>query len=468
MASGMAITGANMAVPAVAKSGPVTGMADRSAADQQARARYLVQSIKLEESGPPAMLVASIAVMSLLLFAAIIWASFTMVNEIAHSSGEVVPVGQVVSVQHLEGGIVSEIHVSEGLLVEEGQPLIALAAADSRAERNRLQVRVANLKLEAERLRALADGREPDFESIMSGHDDLKSDQMRIFATQRETEQSQANVLQSQIEQRTAELESLRSRVESLNREIGIQAEEADIRKRLLDQGLQSRIVYLDTMRELAASRGRLAEANATIATTQAAIVEAEGRLIELRSQLRSDNLSKVGEVAAELAEVNELLETAQDKVDRSVITATTRSVVKGMTVSRPGDIISPGSPIVELVPVGVPLMVKARLNTRDVGHVAVGDPVDLRISTFDFARHGGIDGTVEKISATTFLSEDGVPYYEVTIGMEKDHVGDDPARNRVAPGMTVNALIITGQKSVLDYMMRPVYRGLSVAFTER
>jgi len=467
MASEMAIPGSKPAL-AAAGAGSMTNPQFDAATDQQARARYLVQSIKLEESGPPAMLVMSIAVMSLLLFAAIVWAGMTMVNEIAHSSGEVVPVGQVVSVQHLEGGIVKEIHVTEGMLVEQGQPLITLAASDSRAERNRLEVRLANLKLEAERIRALAEGREPEFDTVITGHRDLKEDQMGIFLTLRETEQSQANVLISQIEQRTAELESLRSRVDSLEREISIQVEEATIRKKLLDQGLQSRIVYLDTMRELAAARGRLAESNAQVATTQAAIVEAEGRLIELRSQLRSDNLSKVGEVMAELAEVSELLDTAQDRVDRSVITASTRAVVKGMTVRRPGAIISPGNPIVELVPVGVPLMVKARLNTSDVGHVAVGDPVDLRISTFDFARHGGIDGTVEKISATTFMSEDGVPYYEVIIGMDRDHVGDDPSHNRVAPGMTVNALIITGQKSVLDYMMRPVYRGLSTAFTER
>ncbi|MEM8915924.1 MAG: HlyD family type I secretion periplasmic adaptor subunit, partial [Pseudomonadota bacterium] len=436
--------------------------------EQPARARYLVQSIKLEESGPSWVLVASIVVMSLLLFAAIIWAGMTKVNEIAHSAGEVVPAGQIITIQHLEGGIVREIHVSEGLLVEDGQPLITLAAADARAERNRLEVRRSNLLLDAERLRALAEGRGPEFTLIVEGQDGLKADQMGLFLTQRETEQDQANVLTSQIEQRNAELASLRSRLDSLGQEIEIQSEEAGIRKTLLDQGLQSRIVYLDTLRQLAASRGRLAETEAQIASNEAAIVEAEGRLVELKSQLRSENLSRVGEVVAELAEVDELLATAQDRLDRSVIRATAKSRVKGMTVRRPGAVISPSSPIVELVPVGVPLTVQARLNTRDVGHVSVGDPVDLRISTFDYARFGGIDGTVEKISATTFTTQDGAPFYEVVIAMDKDHVGDDPSVNRVSPGMTVDALIITGEKSILDYLMRPVYRGLTVAFTER
>ena len=453
--------------------GGMTGGADNAAVKspgygQPARTRYLVQSIKLEESGPPATLVASLAVMSALLFAAVIWAALTNVNEIAHTSGEVVPAGQVVTVQHLEGGIVRAIHVTEGMRVTEGQPLLTLAASDARAERNRLEVRLAGLRMEAERLRALAEGRLPEFDRVVSGHTAIKADQMSVYLTQRETEQSQAGVLESQIEQRHAELASLETRVNSLENEIGILDEEAAIRKRLLDQGLQSRIVYLTTLRELEGTRGSLAETDEQIASTKAAIAEAEGRLVELRSQLRSDNLSKVGEVAAEIAEVEELFANAQDKVDRSVVRANVEAVVKGMTVRRPGAVIPPGNPIVELVPVGVPLTVRARMNTRDVGHVKVGDPVDLRISTFDYSRHGGINGTVEKISATTFVAEDGVPYYEVVVAMEKDYVGEDASLNRISPGMTVDALIITGQKSVLDYLMRPVYRGLSVAFTER
>lgn len=463
----MSATGVTMR-PGGAPSASGGSVNPRERADRPARTRYLVQSIKLEESGPSSILVASIAVMSLLLFASVIWAGLTNVSEIAHSTGTVVPAGQVVTVQHLEGGIVSEIHVSEGTRVTEGEPLITLAASDARAERNRMEVRLASLRMEAERLRALAEGRLPEFDGLVEGHDDIKADQMGVFATQRETEQSQSSVLESQIEQRYAELSSMKERAASLRTEIALLSEEATIRKTLLDQGLQSRIVYLDTMRELAGIRGSLAETGENMASTTAAIAEAEGRLVELRSQFRTDNLSKVGEVAAEIAEVGELLASAQDRVDRSIIRATVASVVKGMTVHRPGAVIPPGNPIVELVPVGVPMTVRARMNTRDIGHVSIGDPVDLRISTFDSSRYGGIDGTVEEISATTFVGEDGEPYFEVVISMATDYVGDDPSRNRVTPGMSVDAMITTGKKSVLDYLMRPVYRGLSVAFTER
>lgn len=437
-------------------------------AEQPARARYLVQSIKLEESGPSSMLVASIAVMSLLLFGAVIWAGATHVSEIAHTSGEIVPAGRVMNVRHLEGGVVQAVHASEGMHVHEGQALVTLVAADARAERDRLAARFANLRLEAERLRALVDGREPEFEPILADHRLLKADQMAIFQTQRESEESQARVLESRLEQRHAELASAQSRANSLRIEIALLAEEAEMRKILLDQGLQSRIVYLDTMRRLEGARGGLAETGENIARAKAQVAEAEGQLVELRSQLRTENLSQVGEVAVEIAEVSALFASAEERLERSVIRAGVDAVVKGMSVRRPGAVIAPGDPIAELVPTGVPLTVRAKMNTGDIGHVTVGDAVDLRISTYDFSRYGGIPGQVEQISATTFLAEDGEPYYEVEIALSKDYVGEDPAKNRVSPGMTVDAMIMTGEKSVLDYLMRPVYRGLSVAFSER
>ncbi len=434
----------------------------------RARSRFLIQSIKLEESGPPGAISGAMIFISVLILAAIGWAMITKVDEVALAEGEVVPAGSIHSVQHLEGGIVSAILVREGDVVEAGVPLLQIAPTATRSDLNQMLARRASLLLQAERLRAFAESRTPDFAGTIEGFEGLKQDQEAIFRTQVANRTNQVMVVQSQLGQAEGEYQRLINRADSLREQIAFLQEELAIRQRLLDQGLMSRIVFLDTQRELAQAEGSLVETVDSIAETESSIAELNGRVHEVLSRLENEALIQAGEISAELAQVNQALSSLTDRVDRLDVRSPVRGIVTSLKTLTINAVVQPGEVLMEIVPIGDELVVEARVSPSDIGHVEPGQEADVRVSSYDFSRFGAVSGTVRQISATTFVDEQLMPYYRAVIALDQDFVGDVAGINPIIPGMTVQADIKTGSKSILDYMLRPVYRGLHGAFRER
>ncbi len=434
----------------------------------RARSRFLIQSIKLEESGPPGAISGAMIFISVLILAAIGWAMITEVDEVALAEGEVVPAGSIHSVQHLEGGIVSAILVREGDVVEAGVPLLQIAPTATRSDLNQMLARRASLTLQAERLRAFAATRTPDFDGVIDGFEDLKEDQEAIYRTQVANRTNQVMVVRSQLNQAEGEYQRLINRAESLREQIAFLQEELAIRQRLLDQGLMSRIVFLDTQRELAQAEGSLVETVDSIAETQSSMAELNGRVEEVVSRLENEALTQAGEISAELAQVEQALAGLTDRVERLDVRAPVRGIVTSLKALTINAVVQPGEVLMEIVPIGDELVVEAKVSPNDIGHVEPGQAADVRVSSYDFSRFGAVSGTVRQISATTFVDEQLVPYYRAVIALDQDFVGDVDGLNPIIPGMTVQADIKTGSKSILDYMLRPVYRGLHGAFRER
>ncbi|NNG03154.1 MAG: HlyD family type I secretion periplasmic adaptor subunit, partial [Inquilinus sp.] len=203
----------------------------------RARSRFLIQSIRLEEKGPPGALSTAMLLICGLILAAIVWAMFTTVDEVAVARGEVVPAGSIHSVQHLEGGIVAAILVREGDMVEAEQPLLRLAPSSTRSDLNQMLTRRAALLLQAERLRAFAEDRQPDFDAVVDGFEQAKADQRALFNTQVANRTNQVVVVQSQFTQEDGELQRLTNRAASLREQGDFLREELEIRRRLLEQG---------------------------------------------------------------------------------------------------------------------------------------------------------------------------------------------------------------------------------------
>ena len=435
---------------------------------QRPRSRFLVQSIKLEEQGAPGVISAAVLVICVLLGAAVAWAGVTRVDEVARAVGEVVPAGSIQAVQHLEGGIVGEIMVRDGDLVEAGDVLIRLAPTASQADLDQMLARRAALLLQAERLRAFAVGRAPDWDAVVDGFAPLKADQQAIYDTQRASLESQAAVIRSQIAQREADLVAFGNQRETLSAEIAILEEEVGIRASLLDRGLASRLTYLDAQRRLTTATGSLSDVLDGITRTNSEVDEAIGRLAELEARLSNEALDAAGAVTAELAEVEEALRDLRDRVERLEVRAPVRGVVNALAVHSVNAVIQPGQELLEIVPMGDELVVEARVLPHDIGHVEEGQAADIRVSSYDFARFGAVPGVVRQLSASTHLDENLRPYYRAVIALDRDHVGDQPGINQIIPGMTVEADIKTGSKTILDYLLRPVSRGFASAFQER
>jgi len=178
--------------------------------------------------------------------------------------------------------------------------------------------------------------------------------------------------------------------------------------------------------------------------------------------------LQQLGQLQNDLAENKELIHKITQQINRLELRSPAHGIVKGLQIHTIGGIIPPGQPLMEIVPLDKELIAEVKVSPNDIGHIKTGDHVTVKVTTFDFSRYGSIDGTVSVLSATTFTSPQGAPFYKGLIKLDKHYVGNNPEMNKVLPGMIVNADIITGEKSLLAYMLKPIHRSLNSAFIER
>jgi HlyD family secretion protein/adhesin transport system membrane fusion protein len=430
--------------------------------------RYLAQSVILEEGGSSGLVRGAMLTICIVILLFLGWSMVTNVDEVAVTSGEVIPSGQVQALQHLEGGIVRQILLEEGQVVEQGQVLITLDETAAVTELQKLEARRAGLEIRSERLRALGIGGVPDWSKVGSRYPNMINDQQRIYEGSLEAFFSRQETIRKQIEQRRADLELLDEREQTLTRTAEIFAEELEVREKLYKEGLASKISYLDAKRSMNTARGELADLVSERERATQAIKESQSRLDEIETDFREQALAELSESANELIQVEEALIQARDRVRRLKIVAPVRGIVKGLNIHTVGGVIPPGEIITEIVPLDKELVIEGKIQPRDVGHVRIGQPVTVKVTTYDFARFGGISGELKDVSASTFLDEQGEPYYKGIVELDRNYVGNDPAQNRVMPGMTVQADIKTGKKTLFEYLLKPVYSSVSTAFRER
>jgi len=430
--------------------------------------RYLARSIVLEEMGPPRALRHAIWGVVLTIVCFIVWAAVTPLAETARAPGHVVPLGSVMTIQHLEGGIVSEILIDDGSVVDKGTVMVRLDPTTAKAELEEKQTRIAALTLEAERLRAFADGRKPDFSKIDPQFAGLAADQLSIHKLQSESRKQERAVLQSQIEQRQSELSVLEEQEKGLQEQVSISGELADMREKLMKKGHVSRVVYLRTKQELAAAQGELRRVQGEIGKGKQAITEARGKLLELDAKLNNEAATLMGQVTSELEQLRIAVARLEDRLKRTDIQAPVHGVVTGLKIHTVGGVLPPGGVIAELVPVEDELVIEARVSPTDIGHIEPGQKAKVIVTAYDFSRFGSIDGTVDKISATTYLDDKGAVFYKAVIRLAQNFVGSRPGLNPVVPGMITEVAINTGERTFLSYLVKPVLLATERAFSER
>jgi len=429
--------------------------------------RLLSTATLLEEKGPPRALCHFLLLICFLVGGFVIFSLVTDITEAAVVHGEVVPGESVKIVQHLEGGIIAEVLVEEGQLVSKGQPLARLDEASAQAELDQMLALETSLVLRAQRLRAFVMGKEPNF-SASDKYADLVEDQYSLLETQLRAHNSQRKVIESRIQQRAAHVAALEEQKTPLQDRVGISQQLLDMRKTLLDKGLVSRVTYLESERAYSQARGDLTGLQGKIAEARGALGEARNSLLELDAKLRNEASEEMGRVTAELAQVREKLARLEDRVARLEIAAPVRGIVKGLQVKTIGGVVRPGETLMDLVPLGEALVAEVKIKPSDIGHVAIGQPAKVKVSTYDSARFGGIEGTLKQISASTFQEDKGEAFYKGVIELSKDYVGNDPKAYPIFPGMVVDADIVTGNRSLFRYFLKPVFRGLDSAFHER
>lgn len=431
--------------------------------------RYLAQTPLLEEMYVPRVIRTALMTFSAAILIFIGWAAFTQVNEAAKARGEVVPSGYVQIVQHLEGGIIREILVKEGEFVSKGQLLIRLDGAGTDQDLSELEARLRGLRLQAERLRAFVDNRAPAFDGMTNSNSaEAMAEQQRIFESMMDSRRKEADVLKNQLVQKKQEHEALQQRLATTESSIKLVREARDIQKDLTSKGLASRFRYLEKEEALNSLMGEKQQIVSGIASAAEQITEYENRLASLSARHQDESWQQLDAVESEIAQTQESVVKYKEKVERLEVRAPVDGLVKGLEVNTIGGVIAAGQKLLEIVPYNQQLVVEVRILPGDVGHMSIGQPVQVKVHSFDFSRYGAIKGSLEFISATTFLDENSKSYYRGRVRLQRNYVGNNPEQNIIMPGMTVDADIITGSKSILAYLLKPIHVAATTSFTER
>jgi len=432
--------------------------------------RHLAQSVLLDEAVAPRHIRLTIALLCSALAAFLAWAAVSQLDEVAAAPGQIVPSGAVQVVQHQDGGTVARIGASEGERVKKGQVLLELDRVETEAELKVAEARYWGLTARAARLQAQAAERWeiPALDALPAQHAAVAAEQRAILESHRQAIDNQQKVLRAQLAQHEAELARVRRQIDTGLDEVRILREVAGIRTELEKDRLVTRVQSLETQRTLVQQEGDLDKLRAQRSAARAAVAEAGARLQTLRSDRRQAAHDELGAAGAELAQVTELLVKLRRRLERIQIVAPADGIVQDLRFRTLGGVIPPGAVVMNVVPVDDVMQAEVRIGTGDVGHVRAGQPVRVKVLTYDFLRYGTVEGQVASVSATNFIDEKGTPYFKGIVRLKRAHLGAGPNDFPVLPGMTVVCDIVTDRKTVLQYLARPVVVAFRQGLRER
>lgn len=398
------------------------------------------------------------------------WAATSEIEEVARGVGQVVPSQQVQVVQSLEGGIITALEVDEGDLVAPGQVLAQISDVGFAAARGELLQSRDALLAEAARLQAEAEM--SDTIAFPAGLPERApgavAAELGVLETRRAQLDSELQVLEDRRAGRQGELAELQAEAIKLSTVLGPLREEVALTEDLVARGAVPRIELLRLRARLAEIEGDLAVGAARTPTLEAAIREAGAQMDAARAGYALRARQRLARVQLELAVVEEGLEAATDRVERTVLRAPARGIVNRISATTIGAVIQPGAPLLEIVPVEDRLMVEADIPPRDIAFIAEGDPASVKITAYDFLVYGALEGRVARIGADTVQDTEGNPVFRVAIRTEQDHLEHNGAQLPIIPGMQAQVDIQTGNRTVLSYLLNPLLRAGSEALRER
>lgn len=405
-----------------------------------------------------------------LMILAVIWANLSKLDEVAVSQGNVIPLGKSKTIQHLEGGIIKEIFIKEGDLVHTGKILMQLDLGSSGANIQELQVRLDSEILTRARLEAEATGlAKPVFPADIAANVPIQANaQLRAFDARQRQLSAGTAILKELVKQRILDVDELNAKLRAVQGNVKLTRERFNISTELLKDGLTSRVDHLQLEAEVTNFNGELQSIQASIPRARAAVSEARRRMNEDTTRFRREAQDDLNKTEQTIARISELLKRANEQGVRSVIKSPIDGVIINLAFAAVGNVIQPGEPILEIVPTGENLVIETRLPPTDRGFVAEGQSALVKISTYDYARYGGLDGEVILVAADTSIDENGNPYFRVVVQPEKAYLGSVVGLMPIMPGMEATVDIRTGQKTVMDYLVKPVLKLKNEAFRER
>lgn len=397
---------------------------------------------------------------------AIVWSALTRIDEITRADAKVIPSRQLQVVQSADGGIVSEILVREGQTVEKGQILLKLDQTRVTSNVKESKAQTFSLRAKIARLQALAEG--SNFTPPEGNNPDEKrviQEEKRLFEDRRSELSALIGISRQQVAQRQQELVEMQARRTQAQRSLELSSKELEVTKPLLASGAVSEVDLLRLEREVARFRGERDQAAAQIARVQAAILEAQRKTQEAELNFKNDSRKELAETLSKLNSMSEGEVALTDRVDKAVVRSPVNGIVQRVLINTVGGVAVPAKDLIEIVPVDEALILEARVPHKDIAFLRPGQKAVVKFTAYDFSIYGGLDAVVDNISPDALTTEDGIAYYQVRVRTNKTQIGSNLP---IIPGMRATVDIISGQKSILSYLMKPVLRAKAYAFTER
>nr|WP_233093759.1 MULTISPECIES: HlyD family type I secretion periplasmic adaptor subunit [unclassified Pseudomonas] len=399
-----------------------------------------------------------------------VWAGFSQIDEVTRGDGKAIPSSKLQKIQNLEGGIVAELYVKEGQIVEAGAPLIRLD--DTRFVSNAGETEALRLamQLRVERLSAQVDDRPLNIpDEVLKAAPSQAANERSLYESRRQQLKDEVGGLQEQLVQRQQELREFTSKQGQYRSQLSLQRQEINMSEPLVAQGAVSPVEVLRLKRAEMETRGQLDATTLAIPRAESAIKEVQRKIDETRGKFRSEALTQLNEARTELNKAESTGRALEDRVSRTLVTSPVRGIVKQLLVNTVGGVIQPGSDMVEIVPLDDTLLVEAKIRPQDIAFLHPGQEAVVKFTAYDYTVYGGLKAKLERIGADTITDEDKkTTYYMITLRTDRSHLGTDEKPLLIIPGMVASVDIITGKKSILSYLLKPIIKARAEALHER
>lgn len=403
------------------------------------------------------------------IFAFIIWASYAKIDEIARGSGKVVPSGQNQVIQNLEGGIVSEILVKEGDFVKKDQILLKISNEKSSSTLVSNEIKIDYLKAQIKRLEAQI--KQEPFEYKKSEDENLNSfleNEKKLYESNTQQIESKVQILKEQLIQKQSDLNDIKQTIQHLKFSVDAIKKEVKMTEPMVKRGIRAEVDFLKLQREESEAIQKLQSAKLSINKTKSEIKEIKKKIEETYEAYEIKSQEKLNEITTSLKDLQANSVANLDQVNRTIVKSPSNGIVQKLYVNTIGGAIKPAQDLIEVVPTDYNLIVEVKILPSDIAFIYQGQNAVVKFSAYDFSIYGGLEGEVINISPDTITEKDDKTYYLVRIKTDKNYIGTEEKKMKIIPGMIADVDIITGKKSILDYILKPILKTKQYTFTER
>lgn len=398
-----------------------------------------------------------------------IWAYHSEIEQVTRGEGKVIPSSQIQVVQNLEGGILSEIMVHVGELVKKDQLLLRIDETRFSSSFKQNRVKYLSFKARAARLLAEANGKEFKVpQEIMDENPEIGIRERELFESRKREFQSTLNILEEQIRQRQHEYNELTTKLEELTRTNALLQKELELTRPLVAQGAVSEVEVLHLERQGSQMQGEIATIKQTIPKAQSRLQEAQLEVKEAQLSFFNEAKSELNQVLAELDEVAASAIALEDRLRRTNVRSPVTGTINRLLVNTEGGVIQPGMDLIEIVPLEDTLVIEARIKPADIAFLRPEQEAKVKFTAYDFTVYGGLDAKLEHISADSITDDKGNSFYLVRLRTTKNYLGPESDPLPIIPGMVVSVDILTGKKTILAYLLKPVLRAKYMALREQ